>query len=186
MAISQIISLFLLHLLLPLAYVSLSQSSHQLICEVGTGNGGSVGGISPLPASLSKLLIKGGTVVNAHRQERADVYVGDEVTVLDATGRYVMPGGIDPHTHLDAEFMGTVAVDDFFSGQAAALAGGTTMHIDFVHPVNGSLMSGFEAYEKKASKSCMDYGFHMVIRHWDESVSKEMEIMVKEKGKLLN
>ncbi|KAH1108909.1 hypothetical protein J1N35_012677 [Gossypium stocksii] len=196
MAISQIISLFLLHLLLPLASISLSQSSHQLICEVGTGNGGLVGGISPLPASLSKLLIKGGTVVNAHRQERADVYVedgiivavkpnikvGDEVTVLDATGRYVMPGGIDPHTHLDAEFMGTVAVDDFFSGQAAALAGGTTMHIDFVHPVNGSLMSGFEAYEKKASKSCMDYGFHMVIRHWDESVSKEMEIMVKEKG----
>ncbi|KAB2068174.1 hypothetical protein ES319_A08G013300v1 [Gossypium barbadense] len=196
MAISQIISLFLLHLLLPLASISLSQSSHQLICEVGTGNGGSIGGTSPLPASLSKLLIKGGTVVNAHRQERADVYVedgiivavkpnikvGDEVTVLDATGRYVMPGGIDPHTHLDAEFMGTVAVDDFFSGQAAALAGGTTMHIDFVHPVNGSLMSGFEAYEKKASKSCMDYGFHMVIRHWDESVSKEMEIMVKEKG----
>lgn len=95
-------------------------------------------------------------------------------------------GGIDPHTHLDAEFMGTVAVDDFFSGQAAALAGGTTMHIDFVHPVDGSLMSGFEAYEKKASKSCMDYGFHMVIRNWDESVSKEMEIMVKERGKLLD
>ncbi|TYI67391.1 hypothetical protein E1A91_D08G014600v1 [Gossypium mustelinum] len=193
MAISQISSLFLLHLLLPLASISLSQSSHQLMCEVGTGNGGSIGGISWLPASLSKLLIKGGTVVNAHRQERGDVYVedgiivavkpnikvGDEVMVLDATG---MPGGIDPHTHLDAEFMGTVAVDDFFSGQAAALAGGTTMHIDFVHPVNGSLMSGFEAYEKKASKSCMDYGFHMVIRHWDESVSKEMEIMVKENG----
>ncbi|TYG55841.1 hypothetical protein ES288_D08G015400v1 [Gossypium darwinii] len=193
MAISQIISLFLLHLILPLASISLSQSSHQLMCEVGTGNGGSIGGISWLPASLSKLLIKGGTVVNAHRQERGDVYVedgiivavkpnikvGDEVMVLDATG---MPGGIDPHTHLDAEFMGTVAVDDFFSGQAAALAGGTTMHIDFVHPVNGSLMSGFEAYEKKASKSCMDYGFHMVIRHWDESVSKEMEIMVKENG----
>ncbi|KAG4132248.1 hypothetical protein ERO13_D08G020300v2 [Gossypium hirsutum] len=193
MAISQIISLFLLHLLLPLASISLSQSSHQLMCEVGTGNGGSIGGISWLPASLSKLLIKGGTVVNAHRQERGDVYVedgiivavkpnikvGDEVMVLDATG---MPGGIDPHTHLDAEFMGTVAVDDFFSGQAVALAGGTTMHIDFVHPVNGSLMSGFEAYEKKASKSCMDYGFHMVIRHWDESVSKEMEIMVKENG----
>ncbi|XWS52602.1 hypothetical protein CRYUN_Cryun11dG0085100 [Craigia yunnanensis] len=78
--------------------------------------------------------------------------------------------------------MGTVAFDDFFSGQAAALAGGTTMHIDFVHPVNGSLMAGFEAYEKKAKKSCMDYGFHVVIRKWDESVSREMEIMVKEKG----
>ncbi|MBA0762352.1 hypothetical protein Gotri_011986 [Gossypium trilobum] len=123
------------------------------MCEVGTGNGGSIGGISWLPASLSKLLIKGGTVVNAHRQERGDVYVEDGIIVA-----------VKPNI------------------KAAALAGGTTMHIDFVHPVNGSLMSGFEAYEKKASKSCMDYGFHMVIRHWDEFVSKEMEIMVKENG----
>ncbi|KAG4185911.1 hypothetical protein ERO13_A08G010200v2 [Gossypium hirsutum] len=124
MAISQIISLFLLHLLLPLASISLSQSSHQLICEVGTGNGGSIGGTSPLPASLSKLLIKGGTVVNAHRQERADVYVedgiivavkpnikvGDEVTVLDATGRYVMPG-IKSFKFFMA-YKGTFMVDD--------------------------------------------------------------------------
>ncbi|TYJ20709.1 hypothetical protein E1A91_A08G014800v1 [Gossypium mustelinum] len=124
MAISQIISLFLLHLLLPLASISLSQSSHQLICEVGTGNGGSIGGTSLLPASLSKLLIKGGTVVNAHRQERADVYVedgiivavkpnikvGDEVTVLDATGRYVMPG-INSFKFFMA-YKGTFMVDD--------------------------------------------------------------------------
>jgi dihydropyrimidinase len=80
------------------------------------------------------------------------------------------------------EFMSTVAVDDFFSGQAAALAGGTTMHIDFVIPTNGSLTAGFEAYEKKAKKSCMDYGFHMAITKWDETVSREMELMVKEKG----
>ncbi|KAL1161485.1 hypothetical protein V6Z11_A07G137900 [Gossypium hirsutum] len=80
------------------------------------------------------------------------------------------------------EFMGTETIDDFFSGQAAALAGGTTMHIDFVIPVNGSLVAGFEAYKKKAMKSCMNYGFHMAITKWDESVSREMEIMVKEKG----
>ncbi|MBA0578874.1 hypothetical protein Gotri_020820 [Gossypium trilobum] len=80
------------------------------------------------------------------------------------------------------EFMGTETIDDFFSGQAAALAGGTTMHIDFVIPVNGSLVAGFEAYKKKAKKSCMNYGFHMAITKWDESVSREMEIMVKEKG----
>ncbi|XP_050281797.1 dihydropyrimidinase-like [Quercus robur] len=108
--------------------------------------------------------------------------VGDDVTVLDATGKFVMPGGIDPHTHLAFEFMGTETVDDFFSGQAAALVGGTTMHIDFVIPVSGSLTAGFEAYEKKAKKSCMDYGFHMAITKWDEVVSKEVEIMVKEKG----
>ncbi|XP_048318507.2 dihydropyrimidinase isoform X3 [Ziziphus jujuba] len=93
-----------------------------------------------------------------------------------------MPGGIDPHTHLAFEFMGTETMDDFFTGQAAALAGGTTMHIDFVIPVDGSLTAGFEAYEKKSKKACMDFGFHMAITKWDEVVSKEMEIMVQEKG----
>ncbi|KAL6284568.1 hypothetical protein ACE6H2_015497 [Prunus campanulata] len=212
-------------------------------CDAGIGYGESTCGVSS--SSSTKLLIKGGTVVNAHEMEVADVYVedgiivavrpnikggcfgkrifskesfhdedeaadvvsyvvwsivkphwfqslqispdacgrvGDDVTVLDATGKFVMPGGIDPHTHLDMEFMGSGTIDDFFSGQAAALAGGTTMHIDFVIPVNGSLLSGLEAYEKKSKKSCMDYGFHMAITKWDEVVSKEMEIMVNEKG----
>lgn len=163
-------------------------------CEAGIGYGNSECGVSS--SSSSKILIKGGTVVNAHHQEIADVYVedgiiaavkpnikvGDDVTVLDATGKFVMPGGIDPHTHLAMEFMGTETIDDYFSGQAAALAGGTTMHIDFVIPVKGSLSAGFEAYVGKAKKACMDYGFHMAITKWDETVSKEMEIMVKEKG----
>ncbi|ERM98133.1 hypothetical protein AMTR_s00095p00057460 [Amborella trichopoda] len=143
-----------------------------------------------------KILIKGGTVVNAHHHEVADVYiedgiiiavqpninVSDDVRVIDATGKYVMPGGIDPHTHLEMEFMGTEAIDDFFSGQAAALSGGTTMHIDFVLPVNGSLSAGFEAYSRKAEKSCMDYGFHMAITKWDDDVARDMDIMVKERG----
>ncbi|GAV90934.1 LOW QUALITY PROTEIN: Amidohydro_1 domain-containing protein/Amidohydro_5 domain-containing protein, partial [Cephalotus follicularis] len=108
--------------------------------------------------------------------------VGDDVTVLDASGKFVMPG-IDPHTHLAMDcmdFLSTQTVDDFFSGQAAALAGGTTMHIDFVIPVNGNLMAGFQAYKNKAKVSCMDYGFHMVIIKWDDVVSRDMEIMVKE------
>lgn len=78
--------------------------------------------------------------------------------------------------------MGTETIDDFFSGQAAALSGGTTMHIDFVIPVNGSLTTGLERYKQKAQKSCMDYGFHMAITKWDEVVSREMEFMVKEEG----
>ncbi|CAA0833513.1 Dihydropyrimidinase [Striga hermonthica] len=80
------------------------------------------------------------------------------------------------------EFMGTETIDDFFSGQAAALAGGTTMHIDFVIPVNGSLSAGLESYVKKAERSITDYGFHMAITKWDETVSREMEVMVKDKG----
>lgn len=81
--------------------------------------------------------------------------------------------------------MGTETTDDFFSGQAAALAGGTTMHIDFVIPVNGNLMAGFEAYVNKSRNSCMDYGFHMAITKWDEGVFRDMEKLVKEKGKCL-
>ncbi|XP_019455918.1 PREDICTED: dihydropyrimidinase isoform X1 [Lupinus angustifolius] len=172
---------------------SLSQSNQY--CDSGIGYSDSTCG-NGIGSLNSKLLIKGGTVVNANHKHLADVYVedgiivavnpnirvGDDVTVIDATGKFVMPGGIDPHTHLEFEFMGTETVDDFFSGQAAALAGGTTMHIDFVIPRNGNLTAGFEAYEKKAKKSCMDYGFHMAITKWDEAVSREMELMVKEKG----
>ncbi|XP_047325156.1 dihydropyrimidinase isoform X2 [Impatiens glandulifera] len=165
-------------------------------CEAEIEYGDSDCKASPLHHRSSKILIKGGTVVNAHHQEIADVYVedgliaavrpnikvGDDVTVLDATGKFVMPGGIDPHTHLAMDFMGTQTIDDFFSGQAAALAGGTTMHIDFVLPSNGSLLAGFQSYVEKSRKACMDYGFHMAITKWDETVSREMEILVKKKG----
>ncbi|KAL3533331.1 hypothetical protein ACH5RR_006852, partial [Cinchona calisaya] len=177
-----------------LSFLSLTTSASDEFCDARTCY--SVSGCGESFSSSPKILIKGGTVVNAHHQEVADVYidngiiafvkpnikVSDEVTVIDATGKFVMPGGIDPHTHLAMEFMGTETVDDFFSGQAAAIAGGTTMHIDFVIPVNGSLSSGFEAYVEKAKKSCMDYGFHMAVTKWDETVAREMEIMVKEKG----
>lgn len=179
------------------AFSLLSATATAQFCEVGIEYGESGCQVSASSSSSSrKILIKGGTVVNAHHQEIADVYiedgiivsvhpnikVGDDVIVLDATGKYVMPGGIDPHVHLAMEFMGTETIDDFFSGQAAALAGGTTMHIDFVIPVNGSLTAGLKSYKQKARKSCMDYGFHMAITKWDDDVSKEMEIMVKEEG----
>jgi dihydropyrimidinase len=187
----------LLHTIFSLFFIlitSSSQHSNQF-CEAGIGYGESTCGTA-IPSSASKLLIKGGTVVNAHHQQVADVYiedgiivavqpnimVGDDVYVIDATGKFVMPGGIDPHAHLAMDAVDIVTVDDFFSGQAAALAGGTTMHIDFVIPINGNLTAGFEAYENKAKKSCMDYGFHVAVTKWDESVSKDMEIMVKEKG----
>ncbi|GLI68276.1 hypothetical protein VaNZ11_012634 [Volvox africanus] len=76
--------------------------------------------------------------------------------------------------------MGSVTADDFFSGQVAALAGGTTMHIDFALPVNHDLMAGYKLWKEKASRSCMDYGFHMAITRWDEQVSKDMAELVLE------
>ena len=94
------------------------------------------------------IFIQGGTVVNADREFRADVYceggkivaVGTNLApppdceLINASGQYVIPGGIDPHTHMQLPFMGTVTADDFFTGTAAALAGGTTCIIDFVIP----------------------------------------------------
>ena len=91
------------------------------------------------------ILIRGGTVVTAEGETRADVLIRDGLIeavgvdldasadrVVDAGGCYVMPGGIDPHTHMELPFMGTVASEDFFTGTSAAAAGGTTMCIDFV------------------------------------------------------
>ena len=94
------------------------------------------------------LLVKGGTVVTADQTFKADVLCHDGLIKeiapnidtpagaeqIDASGQYVMPGGIDPHTHMQLPFMGTVASEDFYSGTAAGLAGGTTMIIDFVIP----------------------------------------------------
>src|SRR5882757_5114332 len=115
------------------------------------------------------VLIKGGTVVTAEQMFRADVTcengkitaVGENLPVpsgakvVDAGGQYVMPGGIDPHTHMQLPFMGTVASEDFFSGTAAGLAGGTTMIIDFVIPApNTSLLTAYDQWRDWAKKSC--------------------------------
>jgi len=139
-------------------------------------------------AESTSVLIKGGTVVNHDHQLMADVLVEDGLItaigpnlhcpsgcqVVDATGSLVMPGGIDPHTHMDMPFMGKTSCDDFFSGQAAALAGGTTMHIDFALPVEHDLMAGWETWQVKAEKSCMDYSFHMAVTFWNKKTHADM------------
>lgn len=93
-------------------------------------------------------------------------------TIIDAKGKYVMPGGIDPHTHLDMPFMGEVSCDSFFSGHQAALAGGTTMHIDFAQPVDHDLLAGLRAWQAKAAQGAMDYGFHMIVTSWSDKVGR--------------
>ena len=145
------------------------------------------------------ILIQGGTVVNADREFKADVLcvdgviaaVGDDAASLapagtqkvDASGQYVVPGGIDPHTHMQLPFMGTVTMDDFFSGTAAAMAGGTTSIIDFVIPnPQQRLMEAYKTWRGWAEKAASDYGFHVAITWWDDSVRQDMGTLVNEEG----
>jgi len=141
--------------------------------------------------------IKGGTVVTADRSYRADVLtvdgriaaIGEKIEapggaeVVDAGGCYVMPGGIDPHTHMELPFMGTVASEDFFSGTTAAACGGTTMIIDFVIPnPKQDVMEAYRAWRGWAEKAATDYSFHVAITWWDDSVHKAMETLSREHG----
>ncbi|MBK8067140.1 MAG: dihydropyrimidinase [Rhodanobacteraceae bacterium] len=142
-------------------------------------------------------LIRGGTVVDSETSWRADVLLADGkiaaigegleapagATVIDAGDRLVMPGGIDPHTHMQLPFMGTVASDDFYTGTAAGLAGGTTSIIDFVIPnPQQSLMEAYQTWRGWAEKASADYGFHVAITWWDESVHRDMGTLAQEHG----
>lgn len=136
------------------------------------------------------VLVKGGTVVNDDRTFAADVYcedgiikqVGTDITIkdgtriIDASGKLVIPGGIDPHTHMQLPFMGTVAVDDFDIGTQAAAAGGTTFIIDFVIPSKGqSLVAAYDQWRQWADEKVnIDYGLHVAVTWWADQVSREM------------
>ncbi|WP_424966613.1 dihydropyrimidinase [Dinoroseobacter sp. S375] len=136
-------------------------------------------------------VIKNGTVVTADLTYAADVLVeggkiaeigqglsGDKE--LDATGCYVMPGGIDPHTHLEMPFMGTYSSDDFESGTRAALSGGTTMVVDFALPSPGQgLLDAIQMWDNKSTRANCDYSFHMAITWWGEQVFNEMDAVTK-------
>lgn len=146
---------------------------------------------------MTSILIKGGTVVNADRAFRADVLtqdgkiiaVGENLTApagattVDAGGQYVMPGGIDPHTHMQLPFMGTTTMDDFYTGTAAGLAGGTTTIIDFVIPdPQENILDAYKKWRGWAEKSASDYSFHVAITWWSEQVRQDMGTLVKEEG----
>jgi dihydropyrimidinase len=146
---------------------------------------------------MTTLLIRGGTVVNADRAFKADVLCQDGrivqvgpglqapagATTVDAGGQYVMPGGIDPHTHMQLPFMGTVTMDDFYTGTAAGLAGGTTTIIDFVIPdPKEPLMAAFQKWRGWAEKAASDYSFHVAVTWWDESVKRDMGTLVQQEG----
>jgi dihydropyrimidinase len=142
-----------------------------------------------------RTLIKGGTIVNADATARADVLVeGERIALIgealdvpadktiDATGKWVIPGGIDPHTHMELPFGGTFAKDTFETGSRAAAFGGTTTIIDFaVQPRGGTFRQGLDVWHEKADgKACIDYAFHVIVSDMRDDLLPEMDALVDE------
>ena len=133
-------------------------------------------------------LIKNGTLITASETFKADILIenekiaqiGENLThpnadVVDATGHYILPGGIDAHVHLDLPMFGTVSSDDHYTGMKAAAFGGTTTVIDFVPQDEGTLAENIGRWRAKADpKAALDYGFHMNITRFDKDVAKEI------------
>jgi dihydropyrimidinase len=144
------------------------------------------------------LLIKNGEIVTAADRYVADLYcdsgkivaIGENLEkrstkdeVLDASGQLVLPGFIDPHVHMELPFMGTVSIDDFESGTASGVAGGTTCIIDFCIPARGqSLIDGLEEWRERSKKAVADYTYHMAITGWGEKTADEMRAVVEQHG----
>lgn len=140
------------------------------------------------------ILFRNGTIITASEMIEADVLVEGETIkligrgisargheVVNCKGKYLIPGGIDVHTHLDLPFGGTYSNDDFDVGHKAAAFGGTTSHIDFViQPKGGSLHDGLKTWREKAKPAQIDYGFHMAITDLRDDVMDEIPSLVDE------
>ncbi len=139
-----------------------------------------------------KYLFKNGTVVSGRGTRRADVLVENEkilqvgrnlsdplARAIDVTGKLLMPGFIDAHTHFDLDVCNTTTADDFDSGTKSAIRGGTTTIVDFACPNKGeSLHHGLDLWHRKADGKCWcDYGFHMTIDDWNAEIEKEVDDM---------
>jgi dihydropyrimidinase len=148
----------------------------------------------------SRTVIRGGLVITASDEMHADVLIEDgrvaalaasgtpaaegltAERTIDATGKYVIPGGVDGHTHMEMPFGGTYAADTFETGTRAAAWGGTTTIVDFaIQSVGHSLREGLDAWHAKAEGNCaIDYGFHMIVSDVNENTLKEMDLLVEE------
>ena len=141
-----------------------------------------------------KRLLKGGTVVGGRESKKADILIDGETIAAvgenlvcpdaqtaDVTGKLLFPGFIDAHTHFDLDVCNTTTADDFYTGSRSAIRGGTTMVIDFACPNKGeSLAYGLQLWHKKADgRSACDYGFHMTIDDWNESIRAEIPAMLE-------
>ena len=138
------------------------------------------------------VLIKNGRVITAVDDYMGDVYIENETVsligknleveadeVIDATGKYLFPGGLDPHTHLDMPFGGTTSADDFETGTRAAAHGGTTTLIDFAIQTKGhSTLEALDTWHAKADgKTAIDYGFHMIVTDLEDNRVHEMKML---------
>ena len=133
------------------------------------------------------ILIKNGTLITAAETFRSDILVdGEKISligrdlnapadqVIDASGKLVMPGGVDPHTHFDLPMFDTVSSDDHYTGHKAAAFGGTTTAMDFVSLDLATLRESVEAWRQKAAKAAIDYSFHMNLTRFDERIAGEI------------
>ncbi|MFA5611865.1 MAG: amidohydrolase family protein, partial [Anaerolineaceae bacterium] len=135
-----------------------------------------------------KTIIKNGTIVTDKASFKSDILIegevisqlaesisADDARVIDASGKLVLPGGIDPHVHLHLEMMGTISSDDYYSGGKAAAFGGTTTVIDFVSQGSGSLAESIETHRRFAdATTSIDYGSHMNISRFDDQVAEQI------------
>jgi dihydropyrimidinase len=150
------------------------------------------------------LLIKNGRIITADADQVADIFIEGEtisaigknlsafvasqntasLQTIDATGKLVFPGGIDPHVHLDMPFMGTFSSDNYETGTKAALFGGTTMVIDFILQKQGnSLQSALDEWRGRSNGNCVgDYSFHMAVTDFNENTKKEIKGLIENEG----
>lgn len=143
------------------------------------------------------ILIKNGRIITATDDYMADVFIEGETIVavgknlnvvadevIDATGKLVMPGGIDPHVHLDMPFMGTYSSDNYETGTRAALFGGTTTVIDFILQKQGnSLQAALREWKERSDNNAVgDYSFHMAVTDFNENTKKEIQHFIEEEG----
>ena len=143
------------------------------------------------------ILIKNGNIITATDNCVADIFIeGETISAIgknlnvnadkeiDAAGKLVMPGGIDPHVHLDMPFMGTYSSDNYETGTRAALYGGTTMVIDFILQKQGnSLQSALQEWRSRSDNNCVgDYSFHMAVTDFNEQTKKEIKGLIEEEG----
>jgi dihydropyrimidinase len=138
------------------------------------------------------LVIKNGTVVTSTESYRADIGIEGETIsligrdlsadkIIDASGKLIMPGGVDPHTHMELPFMGSISADDFHTGTVAAACGGTTTIIDFaIQGAGQTLRQALDIWLKRAEgKACVDYGMHVAIGAMDDERMAEMSDLVE-------